>query len=216
MNILRGNFAAAATLPSDDQIDQYLLIEQTRLARADAVIVCGNSHAYTELSYMAAALYYRALSPKIVVSGGRKHGAQISEAEIIRARLMDFDVPSHVIKVEEHASNTPENIRFSREILEAEATRPLHSAILVGSVVAGRRFLMTAAKEWPDLFVMAANVNPFPFPVHHWPVQPERSIIENEYEKIHRYLAKGDILEIDINNINRRALDMAIQQDLSI
>lgn len=216
MNELRPDFAAATHKPGDEKIGHYLLIEHTRLARADAIIVCGNSHAYGKLASMAAALYNKALSPKIVVSGGRKGSANASEADILHARLLQLDVPSHVIRLEDQATNTPENIRFSRTLLEAESKRPVTSAILVGSVVAGRRFLMTAAKEWPELFAMAANVNPFPFPIRYWPEQPERSIIEKEYEKIQRYLAKGDIAEVDIPAINRRALALAEQQDLSI
>lgn len=216
MNELRGSFSAAVQLPSDEYIEDYLLIEKTKLARADAIIVCGNSHAYSQLAFMTAGLYHSTLSPKIVVSGGSKDGNDVREAEIIHAQLLQLEVPSHIIRIENQSTNTPENIRFSRELLEAEGGRPVTSAILVGSIVAGRRFLMTAAKEWPDLFAMAANVNPFSFPLNQWSMRPERSIIENEFRKIELYLAKGDIAEVDITAINSRAFKMAEQQEFSL
>lgn len=216
MTDLQTGFAAAADLPLDRDIARYLLIDRTNIAKADAAIICSNAHAQKELAFEGASLYHWHIVPKVVISGGRNGNKAGSEAEEIRNAMLNLGVPNHFIRIEEQATNTPENIRFSRALLEDEAKSPIQSVILSGSIVAGRRFLMTAAKEWPEVFAMATNVNPFPFPLHEWRTRPERSIVENEYRKIIQYKAAGDILEVDIEAINNRAATMARQQELGL
>lgn len=205
MNELSRDFAAAGKV-YDEEIGRYLVIERTAIARADVAIIFGNRHAFDPLAQEAARLYHQGYVPKIVASGGVREGMVRSEAQILQLKLLHLHVPLNAILVEDQAQNTAENIRFSRTLLAWDHEDPIESAILVGSAVAGRRFLMTMAREWPEVFAMASNVNPFPFPLTQWPAHPERQIVENEYAKIPEYLQAGFISEIDIPAINRRAL----------
>lgn len=63
------------------------------------------------LALAGAILYHDRVSSEIIVMGGKTGGeAYASEAELIRDRLVDYGVPSSVIKLEQSSTNTLENI----------------------------------------------------------------------------------------------------------
>jgi uncharacterized SAM-binding protein YcdF (DUF218 family) len=101
----------------------------------------------------AARLWKRGLAPRIIVSGGSflaQHGGPpTTEAEAMRAFLIDLGVPADAITDEGNALNTIENIRNIRAI--------------VGS---GRVALVTSGYHMPRALQLAAraglNVGAFP------------------------------------------------------
>ncbi|MGV9362191.1 YdcF family protein [Amycolatopsis sp. NPDC003731] len=64
-----------------------------------------------------------ATPPLLVVSGGRGPGETVTEAEAMEAYLRDRGVPDDRIRREDQARTTEENLRFSAELLPADARR---------------------------------------------------------------------------------------------
>lgn len=193
---------------ADDDLSRYLVIERTELCKADLGLVFGNQHCYESLAREAAHLYHLKYFPKIIVSGGRRDALGCVEADAITYHLQQLDVPERDILKERGSGNTLENVLFSRKLAENTFGQyGVSSVIGIGNAAAGRRFAMTIAQQWPQVFAMAANANPFPFPVQQWTDFPSASsIVRKEFSKVIEYLKKGDITEIDITSINREAV----------
>lgn len=72
----------------------------------------------------AAEAYRTGLAPKIIVSGGRKHGVKAAEAEIMAQYLIQKGIPAQYILIEKRSLHTSENLRESARLMEASgATR---------------------------------------------------------------------------------------------
>jgi uncharacterized SAM-binding protein YcdF (DUF218 family) len=104
--------------------------------------------------WQAARLFHRGLAPRIIVTGGSflaEHGGPpTTEAEAMRAFLLDLGVPAEAILDEPKALNTIDNIRNVRA--------------MVGD---GRVALVTSAYHMPRALQLAGraklNVGAFPF-----------------------------------------------------
>lgn len=189
---------------------EYLLIERTELAHADVALLFGNQHAYEQLAKEGARLYSQGYCDKIVVSGGRKDNNGHVEAEVIEHYLLQQNIPPGDIITETLSTNTQENVLYSRDkIQDTYGPGGIQSLIAVGNIVAGRRFLMTLEQNWPEVFAMASNVNPFPFPVSEFGKNPHvANIVRKEFAKIIDYLQAGYIAEIPLEAINQTALQL--------
>ncbi|WP_410565524.1 YdcF family protein [Amycolatopsis sp. cmx-4-61] len=97
----------------------------------DAVIVLGCGLAGERVPPLLAGRLDRAIRlqereakpPLLVVSGGRGAGETVTEAEAMQAYLRDRGVPEDRIVREDQAETTEENLRFSAELLPADARR---------------------------------------------------------------------------------------------
>ncbi len=120
------------------------------LAPCDLIFVLGSNDA--RVAEYAAELYHRGLAPYIVFSGGAgrfTQGWQLTEAEIFAKAAQTKGVPSEAILLENKATNTGENIRFSRQIIR-EAGKPEPSRILaLQKPYMERRTLATLEAQWP-------------------------------------------------------------------
>ncbi len=121
------------------------------LEKTDCMLVlCSNDLRVAERS---AELFHEKWAPLIVFSGqiGKLTEGlfQGSEAECFAARAMELGVPNDKILIEDQATNTGENIRFSRTLL---ASRGLHpsSFLLVQKPYMERRTIATFEKVWPE------------------------------------------------------------------
>jgi uncharacterized SAM-binding protein YcdF (DUF218 family) len=190
-----------------DSKSRYMLIGRTELAKADIALIFGNQHAYKPLAEEGARLYHEGFCDKIVISGGRKDDHGHIEAERIERHVLQNNVSRQDILLETKSLNTQENILLSKQLIGAVfGKKAITSVIAIGNIVAGRRFLMTLAKNWPDIDMMASNVNAFPYPVSDYGRHKESvDIVTKEYNKIAPYLAAGFISEIDIQSLNSRA-----------
>lgn len=107
-----------------------------------------------------AALYRRGLMPLVVFTGATSRTTREcmprGEAEHYRDRAVELGVPPTAILVEPRARNTGENIRFSRELLQAEGIE-VASVLLVSKPYEERRAYATARKLWPDVEVICAS-----------------------------------------------------------
>jgi uncharacterized SAM-binding protein YcdF (DUF218 family) len=138
--------------------DALTLWEYHRMHHAlrpcDAAIGLG-SHDLGVAEY-AAELYRRGLFPVLVFSGGRNRiqPERFPEGEAVRfrERAVELGVPGDAILVEPNATNTGENIRFSRELLP-----DARSVMLIAMPPMERRAYATCRKVWPEVEVVCAS-----------------------------------------------------------
>lgn len=95
----------------------------------------------------AARLFHRGTAPKIIASGGRPDATAVqSEAEAMRALLLDLGVPASAIVVEDRSRNTIENLRFVRELAGGERVALVTSGYhMARALRLARRFGVEAA-----------------------------------------------------------------------
>ena len=129
----------------------YLCLGQP-LEQADCIVGFGNFN--TDIASRAAQLYHQGYAPKILFTGGlgRNTLGLLPEPEALRfARVaMEHGVPEADIILEDASTNTAENIRFTRQKLEALGLP--HGRILgVHQPFMERRILAAMGVYWPEL-----------------------------------------------------------------
>lgn len=203
-------FNSAIQFLDNKFIQDYLLIEKTNLCPADAILVFGNRHCIDKLAQEASRLYHEGYAPKIIATGGRAINDYTSEAQAIKNSLLAYGVDPNDIITEDKSTNTKENILYAKEIIEAQfPDHKIERLIGTGSVIAGRRFLMTLVQNWPEVIPMASNVNPFDTPVNEWETNPQfQQTVIAELKKIPKYIAKGDIKEINMHTMQTRIIEL--------
>lgn len=186
-------------------VHDYLLIEQTALIPADFALVFGNKHIVEPLAQRTADLYHTGHFPLIVASGGVKTRNRITEAEALHKALVKRGVPDNVILTEKRASHTGENVTMTRTLLEEKGLAPnISSVISIGHIVAGRRFLMTLERHWPEIHKMHASANPFDVAAKDWHTHEVfRRHAMTEWRKIVPYLKQDLISEVNLPTLER-------------
>ncbi|MQA97603.1 MAG: YdcF family protein [Streptosporangiales bacterium] len=108
----------------------------------------------------AAELYHQGLFPVIVFSGGNSPTTADrfprGEAVHYRERAIELGVPAEAILLEPHATNTGQNITFSREILRTAGVTP-DSLLLIAKPYMERRAYATCRKLWPEPDLVCAS-----------------------------------------------------------
>ena len=106
---------------------QIIAAGHAKPERAEVMIVLGAGVRGTEPSLalqsrLEAAAAYAKENPAIplVLSGGQGFGEQISEAECMRRYLVDSGISEERLCLEECSTDTEENFRFSKELLEEQ------------------------------------------------------------------------------------------------
>ncbi len=188
-------------------LDTQLKDEQGDI-QADALIVCGSNE--DRVAERAAELYLGGHIGTIIFSGSKVHerfeerfGAGVTEAEAFARIALEKGVPADAIIIENKASNTPQNIRYSNELLD-ETTEHV---ILVTAAQHERRSLATAMKQMPDRNIRVTS------PVEHF----EEFINHPKYHtgriralvghtlRLHLFDRKGDLVSQDIPQVVREA-----------
>ena len=116
---------------------------------------------YQERVTQAIDLYRNGHAPHIVFSSGFVF--TMREAEVMKAVAVANGVPADAILLEEAASNTRENVLFTRRILDE---RGWSRVLLVSSPYHMRRALLTWRKLAPDVDVVATPVPESQFYAH--------------------------------------------------
>ncbi|HET8550675.1 MAG TPA: YdcF family protein, partial [Bryobacteraceae bacterium] len=126
---------------------------------ADIIVALGTND--LRVAEFAAELYLRGIAPLLVCSGAKAHGEDLlatrwtrSEAEMYADVAQQRGVPRERILLETCATNTAENIRFTRRMLAERGLRPNRVLIAVKPFMQ-RRTWATMAVEWPE---MAASI----------------------------------------------------------
>lgn len=121
------------------------------LTKADAIVVAGSYNPV--VAPHAAKLYLEGYAPRIVFSGGRSDstsGWEKSEAETFAEIAESLGVPHGAILLETASTNSGENIRFTRELLN-NLNIPVRRLIVVQKPYAERRAYAALAKQWPEV-----------------------------------------------------------------
>lgn len=114
----------------------------------------------------AADLYRQGRFPLIVFTGANApttvNDFPRGEAVEFAERAEELGVPASALRIEPRATNTGENIAFTRDLLENEGITP-RTATLISRPYQQRRAYATARKIWPDLEVTcSARVQELP------------------------------------------------------
>lgn len=128
---------------------------------ADIIIALGTND--LRVAEFAADLYLLGYGAALVCSGGVAHQDDLlatswgkTEAEMYADVAERRGVPRASILVETQATNTAENIRFVRELLDGRALRP-RSVVIAVKPFMQRRVWATLAVEWPEVTATLAS-----------------------------------------------------------
>ncbi len=171
------------------------------LKNVDCIITLGSHD--LRVAERGTQLYLEGYAPSIVFSGGfgrlTEKKWHKSEAEMFAEIAIRMGIPEDVIKIEQKSTNTGENFRLTKELLEKERFNIL-SAIIVTKPYMERRAYATVKKVWPELHVSVAS------PVvtyEHYPndvISKEDviNIMVGDTQRILEYPAKGFMLEQEV------------------
>jgi uncharacterized SAM-binding protein YcdF (DUF218 family) len=128
------------------------------LAAADCIIALGSHD--TRVAERAADVHQEGWAPLVVFSG---HLGSLTsgmwerpEAEIFADVAAARGVPRDRMLIEDRATNTGENVVFSRALLEQRGI-PVRRAIAVQKPYMERRTLATFRQRWPELDVIVTS-----------------------------------------------------------
>ncbi|ETK30958.1 YdcF family protein [Microbispora sp. ATCC PTA-5024] len=112
------------------------------------------------VAVFTAELYHRGMFPRIVFSGANAPTTidrfPRGEAVHYREEAMRLGVPSEAILVEPNATNTGENVTFTRRLLVEKGLHPA-SIMLITRPYQQRRAYATLKKLWPEPYVICAS-----------------------------------------------------------
>lgn len=121
----------------------------------DVIIAAGTND--LRVAEFAAEIYHRGFGETLVCTGGVAHlgdllatGWEKTEAEMFAEVAIGRGVPRERILLEDRSTNTAENIRFVRRILQEHGISPRRIVIAVKPFMQ-RRVWATLAVEWPDV-----------------------------------------------------------------
>jgi uncharacterized SAM-binding protein YcdF (DUF218 family) len=109
----------------------------------------------------AVSLYQQGVAPRLIISSG--YVFALREAESMKAIAISQGVPADAIVLEERATDTYENVAFTKLILDAHHLRRI---ALVSSPYHMRRAVLTWRKVAPDVQVIATPPESSQFYAH--------------------------------------------------
>lgn len=111
---------------------------------------------------VTAELYHQGMAPVIVFTGATSPTtrARMPRGEAIhyRERALELGVPESAVLLEPRATNTGENIEFTKAML-AEAGIKVSSVLLVSKPYEERRSYSMMRKMWPEVEVVCASTS---------------------------------------------------------
>lgn len=181
------------TIDLAKKVWNYLHVNHT-LEKADCILVLGSHD--TRVADRAAELYHQGWAPYIIFSGGlgRLTSDLWSEAEAdLFARIAkEQGVPQEAILVENKSTNTGENLRFTKELLEQKDLQP-DRFIVVQKPYMERRAYATFKKHWPDkeVFVTSPQISFEEYATEEIPLEKVIHIMVGDLQRIRLYYDKG-------------------------
>ena len=128
---------------------------------ADIIIALGTND--LRVARFAADLYHRGFGRLVVFTGGIAHqndllstGWERPEAEMFADEAERAGVPRERMLLERHATNTAENIRLARRLLESNGTMP-RNVVLAVKPFMQRRTWASMVVEWPEMPATVAS-----------------------------------------------------------
>jgi len=171
----------------------YMLLGH-ELVQSDLILVLGSND--VRVAEHAAGLFVRGLAPLMVCSGhvGRLTATRFarSEAETFADVAVAKGVPRDAILLERRATNSGENLAFTRELLEARAIHP-RRIILVQKPYMERRAYATFLRQWPGPEARVTSP-PIPFDGYFTPDLPRELVINvlvGDVQRMKVYAERG-------------------------
>ncbi len=131
----------------------YMLMRQS-LRACEAVFVLGSID--ERVGEYGAQLFLDGYGERLILSGGNTHSTKLlttawegSEAAHFADIAVSMGVPKEKILIEDRATNTGENITFTKRLLD-QMQLSFKSYLLVQKPYMERRTYATFAKQWPD------------------------------------------------------------------
>jgi uncharacterized SAM-binding protein YcdF (DUF218 family) len=127
------------------------------ITAAEGILVFGSND--LRVAEHAASLFHEGLAPWLLFSGERGRMTQAwpeTEAETMARVAITAGVPESAILIENRATNTGENIRFSRTLLEGRGLHPV-SAIFVQKPYMERRTRAALDVQWPGMKIQLSS-----------------------------------------------------------
>ena len=122
---------------------------------ADLMLVFGTND--LRVATFAADLFHQGLAPLVLTTGGIAHHGDLlatpwdrPEALVFAEEMMTRGVPADRIVVEPCATNTAENVRLARAMVETRGLRPCNALAVVKPFMQ-RRVLATMAVHWREV-----------------------------------------------------------------
>jgi uncharacterized SAM-binding protein YcdF (DUF218 family) len=150
----------ADTLAHARAVWNYLQLRHQPIP-ADLIVSLGTND--LRVADFAADLYHHGFGKSIVFTGGIAHQTDLlatgwdrSEAEMFADIAVARGVPVEHIFLETHATNTSDNIRFARKLIEARGLRPRNIVLAVKPFMQ-RRTMSCMAVEWPEMPATVAS-----------------------------------------------------------
>ncbi len=164
------------------------------LQKADVLLVLGSND--LRVADHAANVFLEGWAPIVVCSGnvGRLTDGMwgISEARMFADRMIAHGVPKEKILLEEHSTNTGENVIFSRTLLFKHDIVP-HTVLVAQKPYMERRAYATFKKVWPEPTVIVTSPSiPFSeYPNEDLPRNLIINIMVGDLQRIREYPKKG-------------------------
>ncbi|MDD5068765.1 MAG: YdcF family protein [Candidatus Pacebacteria bacterium] len=174
------------------------------LRKAD--IIFGLSSNDLRIAEWSAHLFLEGYAPLIVFSGGISHIGDLLEAkwkctdaEIFAETAIKLGVPKEKILLESKATNTGENVVFTRKLLEDKGIDP-KSFILVQKPHMQRRVCATFKKLWPgkDFVVSSPPLSFEEFSNEDISKEDAINLMVGDLQRIKEYPQKGFAIEQEI------------------
>ena len=122
---------------------------------ADVIVALGTND--LRVAEFAADLYLRGFGARLICTGGMAHlgdllstGWDKTEAEMFADVALARGVPRDRILLEARSSNTSENLRFTRELVDQQNLHPA-TALIAAKPFVQRRVLATLPVTWPEI-----------------------------------------------------------------
>ena len=147
-----------------------------------------------------AELFHREMFPLIVVTGANTPTTvdrfPRGEAIHYRERAIELGVPPEAIRVEPTATNTGQNIDFTRRLLADEGI-DVGSIILISRPYQQRRAFATCKKLWPEIDVLCSS-RPLPLDEYIAGIGDVKRVINmlvGDTQRITEYAKRGFAIE---------------------
>ena len=127
--------------------------------RSDVLIVLGTND--TRVAAFAADLYLQGFAQHVIVTGGVAHQNDLlatnwdrPEAEVFAEILLERGVPAGMLRLETQATNTAQNISYSKRLI---GNPPPASILYACKPFMPRRVYATHVVEWPEVPATVAS-----------------------------------------------------------
>jgi len=178
------------------KITDYIFLE-SKPQKADLALVFGTRH--PEAINKVYELYCCKLVPQILINGGANKITGKNEAQEMSKKLIELGVKREDIILENQSTNTLENVLFSKKIIEKKlGFSNIKKIIAVVKHYHSRRALMTLKKHFPkNIELIPVTYEIYGFTKNNWHKnETGKEKAMSEWNKIPKYLKKGDIEEI--------------------